>query len=168
MPNSAALPSSTTTVLRVLTIATFVVGGQPKQILVTLDPAQLAASGVTPGEVAMSLRSANARLQAGELATANAVHRIEVGAGLESATDVGSVVVGALTIIFALLNAGRSGSAGWEPVTPSARVLMGLRRVLPDRAWDRVAGHVLVTGEDAPTAERLAHRVLAGVRVVTT
>jgi NAD(P)-dependent dehydrogenase (short-subunit alcohol dehydrogenase family) len=24
------------------------------------------------------------------------------------------------------------------PVTPSARVLMGLRRVLPDRAWDRV------------------------------
>ena len=26
------------------------------------------------------------------------------------------------------------------PVTPSARVLMGLRRVLPDRAWDRVVG----------------------------
>ena len=26
------------------------------------------------------------------------------------------------------------------PVTASARVLMGLRRVLPDRAWDRVVG----------------------------
>jgi hypothetical protein len=26
------------------------------------------------------------------------------------------------------------------PVTPSARVLMGLRRVLPDRAWDKVVG----------------------------
>ena len=26
------------------------------------------------------------------------------------------------------------------PVTPSARMLMGLRRVLPDRAWDRVVG----------------------------
>jgi NADP-dependent 3-hydroxy acid dehydrogenase YdfG len=26
------------------------------------------------------------------------------------------------------------------PVTPSARVLMGLRRLLPDRAWDRVVG----------------------------
>jgi short-subunit dehydrogenase len=24
------------------------------------------------------------------------------------------------------------------PVTPSARILMGLRRLLPDRAWDRV------------------------------
>ena len=26
------------------------------------------------------------------------------------------------------------------PVTPSARLLIGLRRVLPDRAWDRVVG----------------------------
>ena len=26
------------------------------------------------------------------------------------------------------------------PVTASARLLMGLRRVLPDRAWDRVVG----------------------------
>jgi NAD(P)-dependent dehydrogenase (short-subunit alcohol dehydrogenase family) len=26
------------------------------------------------------------------------------------------------------------------PVTPSARLIMGLRRVLPDRAWDRVIG----------------------------
>ncbi|HEY0970120.1 MAG TPA: efflux RND transporter permease subunit, partial [Gemmatimonadales bacterium] len=74
---------------------TFVVGGEPKQILVTLDPARLAASGVTPGEVAMALRGANARLQAGELSTANSVHRIEVGAVLESAAEVGSVVVGA-------------------------------------------------------------------------
>ncbi|HEX6631922.1 MAG TPA: efflux RND transporter permease subunit, partial [Gemmatimonadaceae bacterium] len=73
----------------------FVVGGQPKQVLVTLDPARLAASGVTPGEVAMALRGANARLQAGELASADVVHRIEVGAGLESAADVGSVVVAA-------------------------------------------------------------------------
>ncbi len=73
---------------------TFVVGGQPKQLLVTLDPAQLVASGVTPGEVAMALRSANARLEAGELATANSVYRVEVGAALATAVDVGSVVVG--------------------------------------------------------------------------
>lgn len=73
---------------------TFVVGGQPKQLLVMLDPARLAASGVTPGEVALALRSANSRLQAGELVTANRVHLIEVGAALASASDVGSVVVG--------------------------------------------------------------------------
>ncbi len=72
---------------------TFVVGGQPKQIRVMLDPARLAASGVTPGEVAMALEGANARLQAGELATAGSVYRIEVGAPLATAADVGSVVV---------------------------------------------------------------------------
>jgi multidrug efflux pump subunit AcrB len=74
---------------------TFVVGGQPKQISVTLEPARLAASGITPGEVAQALRGANARLQAGELSTGNSVYRIEVGAALRTAAEVGSVVVGA-------------------------------------------------------------------------
>ena len=73
---------------------TFVVGGQPKQIQVVLDASRLAASGVTPGEVAMALRGANARLQAGEIATADRVYRIDVGAPLATAADVGSVVVG--------------------------------------------------------------------------
>jgi multidrug efflux pump subunit AcrB len=72
---------------------TFVVGGQPKQLRVALDPARLAASGVTPGEVAMGLRSANARLQAGELAAADRVYRIDVGAPLSTPDEVGSVVV---------------------------------------------------------------------------
>ena len=72
---------------------TFVVGGQPKELLVTLDPARLAAHGVTPGEVAVALRGANARLLAGELATADSVYRIEVGAPLVTAADAGSVVV---------------------------------------------------------------------------
>ena len=74
---------------------TFVVGGQPRQIRVTLDPARLAASGVTPGEVAMALKSANARLQAGEFATADRVLRVDVGAPLRTAAEVGSVVVSA-------------------------------------------------------------------------
>ena len=72
---------------------TFVVGGEPRQIRVTLDPARLTASGVTPGEVAMALTSANARLQAGELATSDRVYRVDVGAPLATADDVGSVVV---------------------------------------------------------------------------
>ncbi|HXV90149.1 MAG TPA: efflux RND transporter permease subunit [Gemmatimonadales bacterium] len=74
---------------------TTIVGGQPKRILVTIDPARLAASGVTPGEVAVALRGANARLQAGEFASANAVYRVDVGAPLGTADEVGSVVVSA-------------------------------------------------------------------------
>ena len=73
---------------------TFVVGGQPKQIRVTLDPARLAASGVTPGEVAMALQRRE-RAAAGRRARdcAIEVYRIDVGAPLATAAEVGSVVV---------------------------------------------------------------------------
>jgi multidrug efflux pump subunit AcrB len=72
---------------------TFVVGGQPKQLRVTLDAARLAASGVTPGEVAQALRGANARMQAGELTASDQVYLIDVGAPLLTPGDVSSVVV---------------------------------------------------------------------------
>jgi multidrug efflux pump subunit AcrB len=72
---------------------TFVTGGSPTQIRVTIDPAKLAARGVSPGQVAMALKGANARLQAGEFTTGNAVVLVDVGAALTSATDVGQVVV---------------------------------------------------------------------------
>ena len=72
---------------------TFIVGGSPEQITVTLQPERLAARGVTPGEVAMALEGANARLQAGAFATTNRVYRVDVGAPLSTAAEVGAVVV---------------------------------------------------------------------------
>ncbi len=70
-----------------------VIGGEPSQIRVILDPARLAASGVTPGEVMQSLRAANARLPAGEFAAANQVILVSVGAPISTAKDAGDVVV---------------------------------------------------------------------------
>ena len=72
---------------------TFVVGGEPKEMRVTIDPVRLAASGVTPGEVTMALGAANARLQAGEFTAADSVVLVDVGAPLVTAADVGSVVI---------------------------------------------------------------------------
>ncbi|MHB1861983.1 MAG: efflux RND transporter permease subunit [Gemmatimonadaceae bacterium] len=72
---------------------TFVVGGEPKQMRVTIDPVRLAASGVTPGEVSTALGGANARLQAGEFTADDSVFRVDVGAPLVTPADVGSVVV---------------------------------------------------------------------------
>ena len=72
---------------------TFVVGGQARQIHVTLVPARLAASGVTPGEVALALKSANARLSAGSVTTAGQVYQVDIGAPLSTPEEVGSVVV---------------------------------------------------------------------------
>jgi len=71
----------------------FVTGGQPLQIRVTMDPSRMAARGVTPGEVLMTLRGANARLQAGEYTAGNATWSVDAGAPLVTAADVGSVVV---------------------------------------------------------------------------
>jgi len=72
---------------------TFVTGGAPRQMRVMLDAARLAATGVTPGEVAQALRGANARLVAGEFSARDSLVRVDVGAPLTSAQEVGSVVV---------------------------------------------------------------------------
>ncbi len=72
---------------------TSVIGGQPKQIRVDLDAARLAAAGVTPGEVAMALKGANARLEAGEFASGGSMYRVQIGAALKSAAEVSGVVV---------------------------------------------------------------------------
>ena len=72
---------------------TSVTGGQPRQIRVDLDAARLAAAGVTPGEVAMALNGANARLDAGEFASGGLTYRVQVGAVLTNAADVAGVVV---------------------------------------------------------------------------
>ncbi len=73
---------------------TFVVGGQARQFRVTLGPARLAASGVTPGEIAVALKGANARLSAGSVTAADQVYQVDVGAPLSTPEEVGSVVVG--------------------------------------------------------------------------
>ena len=72
---------------------TFITGGAPRQVEVLLDPARLSARGVTPGEVALALRAANARLHAGEANVGGTVVRVDVGAAITGAADVGAVIV---------------------------------------------------------------------------
>ncbi len=69
------------------------IGGEPTQLRVTLDPARLAGSGVTPGEVMQALRAANVQLPAGEYATANEMFLVSVGAPIRTARDAGDVVI---------------------------------------------------------------------------
>ncbi|MDX2122212.1 MAG: efflux RND transporter permease subunit [Gemmatimonadota bacterium] len=73
--------------------ATTVTGGAPRQVRVDLDPARLTAAGVTPGEVALALKGANARLDAGEMQSAGTSFRVQVGAPLATAAEVAAVVV---------------------------------------------------------------------------
>jgi len=73
---------------------TAIIGGAPRQVRVELDPARLAASGITPGEVAQALQGANARLATGEFQAANATYAVQVGAPIQSGSEVGAIVVG--------------------------------------------------------------------------
>ena len=85
-PDGAQLEDEIRTVTDVAD--TEIIGGEPRQIRVDLDPARLVAAGVTPGEVAQALKGANARLEAGEFAMANRRYRVQVGARTPTAAEV--------------------------------------------------------------------------------
>jgi multidrug efflux pump subunit AcrB len=97
--------------------ATRVIGGAPRQLRVTLDPARLAAAGVAPGEVFDALRRANARVQAGEFARGDSAVRVEAGAALATAADVGAVIVAVRPTPVAVRDVARVEDGSAEPST---------------------------------------------------
>ena len=74
---------------------TEVIGGQGRAITVEADPARLAGKGVSPARVAQVIQAANLQVPAGDLRGPEGVQRVQAGAFLRSAEDVGSLVVGA-------------------------------------------------------------------------
>jgi multidrug efflux pump subunit AcrB len=72
---------------------TWVIGGAPREVTVTLDPQALAARGLSGGAVFQALGAANADLPAGDLVAGNRSVPVRIGHLLRSADDVGEVVV---------------------------------------------------------------------------
>ena len=72
----------------------WVTGGAPREVAVTLDPAALAARGLSAAVVLQAVGAANAELPAGELVAGNRSVPVRVGSLLRNASDVGEVVVG--------------------------------------------------------------------------
>jgi multidrug efflux pump subunit AcrB len=71
-----------------------IIGGERRQIRVTLDGARMAAYGVAPAAVTPIVEAANRRMRSGSFATGNREYIVETGNLLESAEEMGSVVVG--------------------------------------------------------------------------
>ncbi len=71
----------------------WVIGGAPRVVSVTLDPQALAARGLSGGAVFQALGAANADLPAGDLVAGNRSVPVRIGHLLRSAEDVGEVVV---------------------------------------------------------------------------
>jgi multidrug efflux pump subunit AcrB len=72
---------------------TALTGGLRREFRVELDPARLSARGLAPGAVLAALTSANRRTVAGELVASDRGLVVEAGGFLESAEELGKVVV---------------------------------------------------------------------------
>ncbi|MEZ5416247.1 MAG: efflux RND transporter permease subunit [Vicinamibacterales bacterium] len=70
-----------------------IIGGRPRQLSVTLDPARLSAYGVSALQVQQALARANARVTASGPVAGGSSTPVEVGRRLTSADDTGAVVV---------------------------------------------------------------------------
>jgi multidrug efflux pump subunit AcrB len=71
-----------------------IIGGQRRQIRVTLDEARMAAYNMAPAAIVPMLEQSNRQLQSGSFATGNREFLIETGGFLRNAEEVGSVVIG--------------------------------------------------------------------------
>jgi multidrug efflux pump subunit AcrB len=71
-----------------------IIGGAQRQVRVLLDPAKLASRNLSPAGLIPMLQQANKQFAAGGLTSGNQEVVIETGAFLQTAEDVGNVVVG--------------------------------------------------------------------------
>ncbi|MCW5555442.1 MAG: efflux RND transporter permease subunit [Verrucomicrobiae bacterium] len=77
-----------------LVAETTIIGGAQRQVRVLLDPAKLASRNLSPAGLIPMLQQANRQFAAGGLTSENQEVVIETGAFLQTAEDVGNVVVG--------------------------------------------------------------------------
>ena len=76
--------------------AVALIGGERREIRITVDPARLAAYSLSPLQVAGALGLSNRRLPSGHFASANQEYLLETGEFLRTAADVQNVVVAAV------------------------------------------------------------------------
>jgi len=70
------------------------IGGQKRQLRVTLDPVRLKAYRLSAFQIAGALRQANFLLPSGSFSAANREYLLETGSFLKDGEEVGNVVVG--------------------------------------------------------------------------
>ncbi len=70
------------------------IGGQRREIRITLDSSRLSAYNLSPLQVVGALGLSNRRIRAGEFASGNQQYILETGQFLRTAADVGNVVAG--------------------------------------------------------------------------
>ncbi len=70
-----------------------IIGGQKRQVRITMDPLRLAAYNLSPLHIAEGLRKANVTLASGKFAAGNRETLVETGGFLRNAEEAGNIVV---------------------------------------------------------------------------
>lgn len=73
---------------------TFIVGGRPRQITVSLSPQKMAGRGITIQDIEQAIRAANVELSSGNLVSGNEEIKLDSGRFLTSAREVSNLVLG--------------------------------------------------------------------------
>jgi multidrug efflux pump subunit AcrB len=70
-----------------------IIGGQRRQLRVTLDEARMAAFNVAPATIVLMLQQSNQQIQSGAFSSGNREMLVETGGFLKNAEDIGNVVI---------------------------------------------------------------------------
>ena len=103
---------------------TLVIGGQKRQVKISLDPARLTAYSVSSMQIIGSLQKANIVLSSGAFSSGNREYLVETGTFLKNAEEVGSLVVSVMQGRPVYLRDVAAVSDG--PEEPAQYVFMGL------------------------------------------
>ncbi len=76
---------------------TAVIGGQKRQVRISLDPSRLHAYGISAQQIIGSLQKANFILPSGAFSSGNREYLVETGAFLKDTGDVGALVVSVIS-----------------------------------------------------------------------
>ncbi|MGE5662746.1 MAG: efflux RND transporter permease subunit [Deltaproteobacteria bacterium] len=142
-----------------------VIGGRRRQVQVALDPARMASRGVAPAALVPVLSQANRQLQSGSFSSGNREFLVETGGFLNTADDVGRVVVGASGGRPVYLRDVAAISDG--PEEPADYVLFGSGPAGPGRATGVTSAVTIsVAKRKATNAIAIADRVIAKVETL--
>jgi multidrug efflux pump subunit AcrB len=141
---------------------TQIIGGERRQLRISVDPAKMASFGVAPASIVPAVQRANQRLQAGEFAAANQEFAVDAGDFLRTSDDVGQVVIGVSGGHPVYLRDVASISDG--PAEPSDYVLFGYGAKVADRTpgptGEYPAATITVSKRKGMNAVIVAARVL--------
>jgi len=146
------------------------IGGQKRQVRITLDPARLKAYHMSAFQITGALQKANFLLPSGSFPTGNREYLVETGSFLKNSEDVGNVVTGLFNGRPVYLRDVAAITDG--PEEPASYVFMGLGKaaaqkgIKSEAAGQKEAVTITIAKKKGANASLVAREALAKVEAL--